>query len=144
MTSPSLRDAMDETGLSRTDIIDAAQRLINDHGQENVAAAKRLELILDDMLTNGYETMDGRSVEANAAYLKAKQGIPGYAEAEQGGDRVGREREQPERAQERGDPPGQRDEVSGEEPPEPPGQVRVPVGERVQRRGPDRRGWPRG
>lgn len=85
MTSPPLRDAMDETGLSRADIIDAAQRLVEDHGQENVAAAKRLELVLDGMLTHGYETMDGRSVEANAAYLKAKQGIPGYAEAEQGG-----------------------------------------------------------
>lgn len=85
MTSPALRDAMDETGLSRTNIIDAAQRLISDHGQENVAAAKRLELILDDMLTNGYETMDGRTVGANADYLAAKRGIPGYTEA----DRVG-------------------------------------------------------
>lgn len=85
MTSPSLRDAMDETGLSRTDIIDAAQRLINDHGQENVAAAKRLELILDDMLTNGYETMYGRTVPPNADYLAAKQTIPGYAAPEQVG-----------------------------------------------------------
>ena len=81
-TSPHLRQAMDETGLSRDAIIDAAQRIITDQGQENVAAAKRVELILDDMLSNGYTTMTGEQVGPNSGYLTAKQGILGAGEVE--------------------------------------------------------------
>lgn len=83
-TSPHLRQAMDETGLSRDAIIDAAQRIITDQGQENVAAAKRVELILDDMLSHGYTTMTGEQVGPNSGYLTAKQGILGAGEQAQG------------------------------------------------------------
>lgn len=79
-TSPHLRQAMDETGLSRDSIIDAAERIVTDHGQENVAAAKRVELILDDMLSHGYTTMTGEQVGPNSGYLTAKQGILGAGE----------------------------------------------------------------
>ena len=81
-TSPHLRQAMDETGLSRDAIIDAAQRIITDQGQENVAAAKRVELILDDMLSHGYTTMTGEQVEPNSGYLTAKQSILGAGETQ--------------------------------------------------------------
>lgn len=81
-TSPHLRQAMDETGLSRDAIIDAAQRIITDQGQENVAAAKRVELILDDMLSNGYTTMTGEQVGPNSGYLTAKQSILGAGETQ--------------------------------------------------------------
>lgn len=81
-TSPHLRQAMDETGLSRDAIIDAAQRIITDQGQENVAAAKRVELILDDMLSHGYITMTGEQVGPNSGYLTAKQGILGAGETQ--------------------------------------------------------------
>ena len=81
-TSPHLRQAMDETGLSRDAIIDAAQRIITDQGQENVAAAKRVELILDDMLSNGYTTMTGEQVGPNSGYLPAKQSILGAGETQ--------------------------------------------------------------
>lgn len=83
-TSPHLRQAMDETGLSRDAIIDAAQRIITDQGQENVAAAKRVELILDDMLSHGYTTMTGEQVGPNSGYLTAKQGILGAGEQVRG------------------------------------------------------------
>lgn len=83
-TSPHLRQAMDETGLSRDAIIDAAQRIITDQGQENVAAAKRVELILDDMLSNGYTTMTGEQVGPNSGYLNAKQSILGADEQARG------------------------------------------------------------
>ena len=83
-TSPHLRQAMDETGLSRDAIIDAAQRIITDQGQENVAAAKRVELILDDMLSHGYTTMTGEQVEPNNGYLTAKQSILGAGEQARG------------------------------------------------------------
>lgn len=81
-TSPHLRQAMDETGLSRDAIIDAAQRIITDQGQENVAAAKRVELILDDMLSHGYTTMTGDQVGPNSGYLTAKQSILGAGETQ--------------------------------------------------------------
>lgn len=83
-TSPHLRQAMDETGLSRDAIIDAAERIVTDHGQENVAAAKRVELILDDMLSNGYTTMTGEQVGPNSGYLTAKQSILGAGEQARG------------------------------------------------------------
>lgn len=83
-TSPPLRQAMDETGLSRDAIIDAAQRIITDQGQENVAAAKRVELILDDMLSHGYTTMTGEQVGPNSGYLTAKQSILGAGEQARG------------------------------------------------------------
>ena len=83
-TSTHLRQAMDETGLSRDAIIDAAQRIITDQGQENVAAAKRVELILDDMLSHGYTTMTGEQVGPNSGYLTAKQSILGAGEQAQG------------------------------------------------------------
>ena len=81
-TSPHLRQAMDETGLSRDAIIDAAQRIITDQGQENVAAAKRVELILDDMLSHGYTTMTGEQMGPNSGYLTAKQSILGAGETQ--------------------------------------------------------------
>lgn len=81
-TSPHLRQAMDETGLTRDAIIDAAQRIITDQGQENVAAAKRVELILDDMLSYGYTTMTGEQVGPNSGYLTAKQSILGAGETQ--------------------------------------------------------------
>lgn len=83
-TSPHLRQAMDETGLSRDSIIDAAERIVTDHGQENVAAAKRVELILDDMLSHGYTTMTGEQVGPNSGYLTAKQSILGAGEQARG------------------------------------------------------------
>lgn len=81
-TSPPLRQAMDDTGLSRDSIIDAAKRIVQDSGQENVAAAKRVELILDDMLSNGYTTMTGEQVGPNSGYLTAKQGILGAGDTQ--------------------------------------------------------------
>lgn len=78
--TPAMRKAMDE-GLTRTQIIDAAQRIINDNGQENVKAAKTLEIVLDDMLTNGYTAVDGTAVSPNTDYIVAKQQIAG-AEAQ--------------------------------------------------------------
>lgn len=76
-TSQHLRRAMDETGLSRSEIIDAAQRIVNDKGQENVKAAKQVEIILDDMLTYGWKPMVGEAVAPNDAYIRAKNEIAG-------------------------------------------------------------------
>lgn len=84
--SAHLRQAMDETGLSRAEIIDAAQRIVDDHGQENIKAAKQVEIILDDMLTNGWSTMMGDSVGPNQAYIDAKRSIAGSQSRAQGSE----------------------------------------------------------
>ncbi len=82
--SAHLRQAMDETGLSRAEIIDAAQRIVHDQGQENVKAAKQVEIILDSMLTNGWTTMMGDTVGPNQAYIEAKSSIAGSQPQVQG------------------------------------------------------------
>ncbi len=84
-TTPQL-DRARGLGLSRNQIIDVCQRIIDDHGQENTADAKRVEIILDDMLTNGYQSIeqrtDGTRADANAAYIEAKSKITGAETAE--------------------------------------------------------------
>ena len=80
--SRELRNAMESGGLSKPQVLDACQRIIDNHGQENVLAAKRVELILDDMLTNGYTTADGTEVPPNMEYIAAKEQIAGARGAE--------------------------------------------------------------
>ena len=86
--SAHLRHAMDETGLSRAEIIDAAQRIVHDQGQENVKAAKQVEIILDSMLTDGWSTMMGYTVGPNQAYIDAKSSIMGSQPATQSGEEL--------------------------------------------------------
>lgn len=86
--SAHLRQAMDETGLSRAEIIDAAQRIVHDQGQENVKAAKQVEIILDSMLTDGWSTMMGDTVGPNQAYIDAKSSIMGSQPAMQSGEEL--------------------------------------------------------
>ena len=77
VSTRAIRDAMN-MGLTRQDIIQAAENLIADHGQENYAAAKRLEIVLDSMLTNGYTDTYGNRFSPNEDYIRMKQEIPGY------------------------------------------------------------------
>lgn len=69
-------------GLTRNEIIRVCDDIIADNGQENYAAAKRVELILDDMLSRGYIPNEGTTeadtkIPANDAYIQAKNQIPG-------------------------------------------------------------------
>jgi hypothetical protein len=66
-----------DTGLQPAEIKDALERLVKNNGQENVAAAKRVELVIDDMLTNGFESVRGEKVSAIDDYLKLKSEIEG-------------------------------------------------------------------
>lgn len=68
---------LDDQRLSYTDIEKALHAIVEDKGQENFAAAKRVELVLDSMLTNGYRAIYGESVAPNAEYIRLKQEIPG-------------------------------------------------------------------
>lgn len=68
---------LDDEGVRYDDIDRSLSAIIHNHGQENFAAAKRVELLLDDMLTNGYTDIHGQRIAPNEAYIAAKRAIPG-------------------------------------------------------------------
>ena len=68
-----------DNGMSYARIESALDAIINDNGAENYADAKRVEAVLDDMLSNGYRG-DDRFVPANENYIQAKDAIPGAVE----------------------------------------------------------------
>lgn len=76
-TSEGIAHLKDDWHMSYKDIEKAADAIINDSGQENYAAAKRVEIILDDMLTNGYRSPMGEWNPPNEAYIQAKSKLPG-------------------------------------------------------------------
>lgn len=67
-----VEQARDNAKLTYAQISKAAEDLIADHGQENYAAAKKVEMILDDMLSEGYENSAGAFVEPDTAYTAAR------------------------------------------------------------------------
>lgn len=68
---------LDDEGVRYDDIDRSLSAIIHNHVQENFAAAKRVELLLDDMLTNGYTDIHGQRIAPNEAYIAAKKAIPG-------------------------------------------------------------------
>ncbi len=79
ITSESVERIKDSLPNSPTyaDIENALYRIINDNGQYNTALAKRIELVIDDMLTEGYTTFDGYKVPPNDDYIAVKNSIGG-------------------------------------------------------------------
>lgn len=78
--SERIAKLLDDEDIRYADIERSISAIINDKGQENFAAAKRVELMLDNMLSNGYRDVHGGYHEPNADYLEAKQAIPGASE----------------------------------------------------------------
>lgn len=78
--SERIAKLLDDEDISYADIERSISAIINDKGQENFAAAKRVELMLDNMFSNGYRDIRGGYHEPNADYLEAKQAIPGASE----------------------------------------------------------------
>ena len=76
-TTDQISSLLDDQKLTYNDIQKAAQAIIENHGQENYAAAKRVELVLDDMLANGWRDMTGYYHEPNQDYIRMKREIPG-------------------------------------------------------------------
>lgn len=65
-------------GMSYARIEAALDAIIQDKGRENNADAKRVEMVIDDMLTNGYRDSSG-FISPNQDYLNAKNSIAGAA-----------------------------------------------------------------
>lgn len=79
VTEP-IAQALDNANLSYAQIEKALSDLIADNGQENYAAAKKVELVLDDMLVNGYTDSDGQDVPPNQEYIAARDAASGAAQ----------------------------------------------------------------
>ena len=77
VASERIARLLDDERIGYDDIDRAVTALIHDEGQENFAAAKRVELMLDNMLTSGYTDIHGRYVAPNEHYIAAKQAIRG-------------------------------------------------------------------
>lgn len=82
-TTDRIARLLDDEGMSYDRIETALTNIIQDKGSENNADAKRVEVVLDDMLSNGYRSGTG-FVSANQAYIDAKSAIAGNLAAEYG------------------------------------------------------------
>lgn len=69
-------------GMSYARIESALDAIIHDKGRENNADAKRVEAVIDDMLSNGYRGDIG-FIPANQDYINAKNAIAGAVPAGQ-------------------------------------------------------------
>ncbi len=58
-----------EMGYSYNQIIDGLTNIIEDNGKENNAISKKLEIIIDDQLRNGYINSYGKYISPNEEYL---------------------------------------------------------------------------
>ena len=75
--TPEFAELLDDARLSYGEIDKAITAIIENHGQENYAAAKKVEVLLDKMLTNGYTTSYGEKVPPNARYIADKASVLG-------------------------------------------------------------------
>lgn len=83
-TTPYIAELKDNYGMSYAALDKAVEDLIADSGRENNAGAKRVELMIDRMLTEGYRAMDGTYYPPNEAYIAAKQKINGGSDTADG------------------------------------------------------------
>lgn len=72
-----IKKLVNGTGLSRPKLMGVLQDIIDNHGTENYADAKRVEKVLDELLTKGYEGYGRRRVPPDDTYLAKKDAING-------------------------------------------------------------------
>lgn len=82
-TTDGIAYLKDNFGISWDNLARAAEAIIKDDDAENYADALRVEMLLDDMLTHGYQSLTNQnefhsySIPPNEAYIAAKSAIPG-------------------------------------------------------------------
>ena len=69
LTTKDIGDFKDAWGCSWDDLREAVNDIIEDHGKENHALAKRVEFLINDRLMYGYTNIRGERIEPNQAYL---------------------------------------------------------------------------
>lgn len=92
-TTDGIAYLKDNFGISWDNLAKAAEAIIKDDGAENYADANRVEMLLDNMLTYGYQSLSNQnefhsySIPPNEAYIAAKSAIPGASgQYKQGSD----------------------------------------------------------
>lgn len=98
-TTDAVAKLKDDDHLTYDQIYKALEDIIADKGQENYAAAKRVELILDEMLSKGYTGSDG-TYPPNPEYLRRKAAISGARTTAEDVDTAENERTWTQRLQE--------------------------------------------
>lgn len=69
-TSESIAELLDQDGMTYEQIEKGLNAIINDNGQENNAASKRIEFVINKRLMDGYtDFYTGQKVPGNAEYL---------------------------------------------------------------------------
>ena len=69
-TSKSIETLLDSWGMSYADIEKGLNAIIEDHGEENIAAAKKIEFMLNDRLLNGYtDFYTNKQIPPNQDYV---------------------------------------------------------------------------
>lgn len=76
-----IRRLMD-LGMTKPRIMQCLNDIIQNNGAENYADAKRVELVLNDMLTNGWTGYGNHFHDANADYIAAKEKITGAVKSD--------------------------------------------------------------
>lgn len=71
---PSIERILDNIHGAYADVRDALERIVKDEGSENTALAKRIELVIDDNLVDGYTNMFGGYVGPDEEYVKLTRG----------------------------------------------------------------------
>lgn len=62
-----------EQGYSYNQIAQGLQNIIDDKGSENNAISKKIELVIDEQLRNGYTNALGKNIEPNQEYINTIQ-----------------------------------------------------------------------
>ena len=68
-TTDDIAYLLDEYDYSYDDIKKGLNAIIQDHGAENIAVAKRLEILINERLLNGYTDSLGYEIPANQEYI---------------------------------------------------------------------------
>ena len=69
-----------DSGMTKPRIMQCLNDIISNNGAENYADAKRVEIVLNDMLSGGWLDMSRNSHPANNEYIAAKERIEGAAD----------------------------------------------------------------
>ena len=74
-TTDDIAYLIDSFGYTYAEIEKGLNAIIEDHGAENIAVAKRIEFMLDERLREGYTSIDGTEIPANQEYINLLHGM---------------------------------------------------------------------
>ncbi|MGM0409257.1 MAG: ParB N-terminal domain-containing protein [Bacillota bacterium] len=75
IASKTVDRILNNTNATYAKINDAFNNIIEGNDRANLATAKRIEVILNDILTEGYETFEGIEIPPNEEYIQTKRSL---------------------------------------------------------------------